>query len=128
MSSRNSNDNILKTDKSIIASPQVVFKMAKKIAQLTKVVYYLHTRTEDHDDELDYLSEKIQDHVRSINDLAKSQIKELTFKADEARILNKAHEDMIAANLDQINELEVEKDSLKTINDDLKIQLELSQK
>lgn len=83
-------------DKSILAPPQTVFKMAKKIAQLTKVVYFLHSRTEDHDDELDYLTEKIQDHVKDINDHAKAQISDLTARAEEGRILLKAHEDMIA--------------------------------
>lgn len=83
-------------DKSIIAPPSIVFKMAKKIAQLTKVVYFLHSRTEDHEDDLDYLTEKIQEHVKSINDNARVQISDLTSKAEEGRILVKAHEEMIA--------------------------------
>ena len=86
-------------DRSVNASPQIVFKMAKKIAQLTKVIYFLHSKTEDHDDELDYLSEKIQEHVQSINEKAKIHIADLTTKADEARILLKAHEEMISVTI-----------------------------
>ena len=88
-----------RSDQEIIASPDIVFKMAKKIAQLTKVIYFLHTKTEDHNDELDYLAEKIQDHVDSMNEKSSRQITGLSMQFEESKILLKAHEDMIAVNL-----------------------------
>ncbi len=115
-------------DKSIVASPQIVFKMAKKIAQLTKVVTFLHSRTEDHDDELDYLTEKIQEHVEEIRNDNKLKMRDLSLKDDESRILLKAHEGMISSNLERIHELESEMDILTLANNDLKNQLKDSQK
>lgn len=101
MSSKNaSHKSNTSLDRSIEAPPSIVFKMAKKIAQLTKVVYFLHSKTEDHDDEMDYLTEKIQDHFKKINDQTKLRISEITNGAEEARILLKTHEGMIAVSFD----------------------------
>ncbi len=33
-------------------TPELHFKLCKKIAQLTKVVYHLHTKNEDHEAEI----------------------------------------------------------------------------
>ena len=44
----------------------VVFKMSKKIAQLTKVVYYLNTKTEDHSTEIESLIQNYEEEIDNV--------------------------------------------------------------
>ena len=46
---------------------EVFFKMSKKIAQLTKVIYYLNSKHEDHDDELEATTEEYEGHLDEVN-------------------------------------------------------------
>ncbi|KAJ3080344.1 hypothetical protein HDU99_008642, partial [Rhizoclosmatium hyalinum] len=65
------------SEKGVFAPPEVVFKMSKKIAQLTKVIYYLNTKNEDHNVEIqslidayeDELTEAIKDGTNKITEL-----------------------------------------------------------
>ena len=52
--------------KAIMAPPETVYKMAKKIAQLTKVIYYLNTKNEDHDDELEDITGAYELHIDQV--------------------------------------------------------------
>ena len=69
MSSRRSltGSNSSLTPKVNNASPEVVFKMAKKIAQLTKVVYYLNTKQEDQEAEILFLTQDYDDQIHSVS-------------------------------------------------------------
>ena len=55
------------SSKGVTAPPDVVYKMAKKIAQLTKVVYYLNTKHEDHDDEMELATESYENHISEVS-------------------------------------------------------------
>jgi molecular chaperone GrpE (heat shock protein) len=46
--------------------PDLHHKMSKKIAQLTKVIYHLNTKNEDHQSEMDNLSQQHQMEVQQI--------------------------------------------------------------
>lgn len=54
-----------------MAKPMEVFpdlhhKMSKKIAQLTKVIYHLNTKNEDHQTEIDVMSSNHQMEIQQI--------------------------------------------------------------
>ncbi len=60
---------ITKSSESLIkfqVSPEIHYKMSKKIAQLTKVIYYLNTKNEDQSDELETLTLNYQNHVSNV--------------------------------------------------------------
>lgn len=46
--------------------PDLHHKMSKKIAQLTKVIYHLNTKNEDHQSEIDNLTQQHQSEVQQI--------------------------------------------------------------
>lgn len=46
--------------------PDVHLKMSKKIAQLTKVIYHLNTKNDDHDLEIAKLNERHQGEIQQI--------------------------------------------------------------
>ena len=46
--------------------PDLHHKMSKKIAQLTKVIYHLNTKNEDHQSEIDNLTQQHQNEVQQI--------------------------------------------------------------
>lgn len=46
--------------------PDLHHKMSKKIAQLTKVIYHLNTKNEDHQTELDIMSTNHQMEIQQI--------------------------------------------------------------
>ncbi len=46
--------------------PDLHHKMSKKIAQLTKVIYHLNTKNEDHQTELDVLTSNHQVEIQQI--------------------------------------------------------------
>ena len=46
--------------------PDLHHKMSKKIAQLTKVIYHLNTRNEDHQSELDAIAFNHQSEVQQL--------------------------------------------------------------
>jgi Skp family chaperone for outer membrane proteins len=48
------------------AFPDLHHKMSKKIAQLTKVIYHLNTRNEDHQADLDAMSANHQAEIQMI--------------------------------------------------------------
>lgn len=49
-----------------LAPPDVVYKLSKKIAQLTKVIYYLNTKNEDHTVEVQSLAEAYEDEIQQV--------------------------------------------------------------
>ena len=46
--------------------PDLHTKMSKKIAQLTKVIYHLNTKNEDHQTEIDYINKNHQSELQQI--------------------------------------------------------------
>lgn len=71
--------------RSVDPSKDLIFKMSKKIAQLTKVVYYLNTKTEDHTLHAEVLKHEYdQELADTIKDGA-SIIQELQLKFTESQ-------------------------------------------
>lgn len=54
--------------------PDLHLKMSKKIAQLTKVIYHLNTKNEDHQTELDIVTANHQLEIQQILKDAASRI------------------------------------------------------
>ena len=56
----------MSSSKAMEVFPDLHHKMSKKIAQLTKVIYHLNTKNEDHQTELDVLSSNHQMEIQQI--------------------------------------------------------------
>jgi hypothetical protein len=54
------------TTKPMEVFPDLHHKMSKKIAQLTKVIYHLNTKNEDHQTELEVMSSNHQAEIQQI--------------------------------------------------------------
>lgn len=52
--------------KSMEVFPDLHHKMSKKIAQLTKVIYHLNTKNEDHQTELEIIASNHQSEIQQI--------------------------------------------------------------
>jgi uncharacterized protein (DUF3084 family) len=67
------------------------FKLSKKIAQLTKVIYYLNTKNEDTGQRMKYISDayelELQDTIRD----GEGVIQELQIKLAEVEARNQQH-------------------------------------
>ncbi|KAI8911600.1 hypothetical protein EDD86DRAFT_202824 [Gorgonomyces haynaldii] len=82
--------------------------MSKKIAQLTKVIYYLNTKNEDHGLEVDYLTENYEDEIKEVVEAGSEAIQSLQTKFDEAQAKLKAQEQIITAYSETIKKKEDE--------------------
>ncbi|KAJ3036628.1 hypothetical protein HDV00_002524 [Rhizophlyctis rosea] len=94
------------TSKGISAPPDIVYKMSKKIAQLTKVIYYLNTKNEDHNVEVQSLAEAYEDEIEDVIKDAKSRIETHRTAAEEAEIKLQAHEAVIQSYVERIAKME----------------------
>jgi hypothetical protein len=54
------------SSKAMEVFPDLHHKMSKKIAQLTKVIYHLNTKNEDHQTEMDIMSSNHQLEIQQI--------------------------------------------------------------
>lgn len=88
------------------SSNDISYKMCKKIAQLTKVVYFLNTKNEDHSTELKSLVEAYEAEIANLTAEATEKIQEFASKCEEKEIEIAAHEKIIQNNVDQIYDLE----------------------
>jgi hypothetical protein len=66
--------------------PDLHHKMSKKIAQLTKVIYHLNTRNEDHQSELDNLSNNQNFEIQQILRDAAARITKFKDVIDQKQI------------------------------------------
>lgn len=48
-------------------TPDIMFKMCKKIAQLTKVIYYLNSKMEDHGTEVSSLTGLYEEEIDNVS-------------------------------------------------------------
>ena len=65
--------------------PDLHLKMSKKIAQLTRVIYQLHSRNQDGKDEMDAITKKHENDVREIMEDAASKINEFKAKLEKRK-------------------------------------------
>jgi len=94
--------------------PDLHHKMSKKIAQLTKVIYHLNTRNDDHEQEMAALAAQheseingiLQDAANKINRFkdALAKQREAAKEATTVRMLQERHEDERASVLAQFEE------------------------
>ncbi|KAJ3221929.1 hypothetical protein HK099_002962 [Clydaea vesicula] len=100
-------------------SSETSYKMCKKIAQLTKVVYYLNTKNEDHSTEIKSLISAYEDEINNIYADGNSKIEEANQIAAQKDIELRAHEDVIKSYLDSIAGYEKSAKEDKVANDHL---------
>ncbi|KAJ3186437.1 hypothetical protein HK101_009645 [Irineochytrium annulatum] len=110
--------------KGIQAPPDVVYKMSKKIAQLTKVIYYLNTKNEDHNVEVQSLIDAYEDELSEAIRDGTGQIQDLQGRLEESTIRLQAHEDVIQTYLETIAANEAEIHAVKEEEKDLRARYE----
>ncbi|RKO94808.1 hypothetical protein BDK51DRAFT_30963 [Blyttiomyces helicus] len=81
--------------KGVSASPEIAFRMCKKIAQLTKVIYYLNTKIEDHNVEIQSQAEAYEDEINDVIKDGQSQLERLVRKQEECEHRLIAQEEFI---------------------------------
>ncbi|KAI8847668.1 hypothetical protein BC829DRAFT_476284 [Chytridium lagenaria] len=96
------------SSKGVSAAPEVVYKMSKKIAQLTKVIYYLNTKNEDHNVEVQSLIDAYEEELSDAIKDGTGQIQELRAKLDECNIKIQAQDAVIQSYLETISQNERE--------------------
>ncbi|KAK2948211.1 hypothetical protein BLNAU_16830 [Blattamonas nauphoetae] len=72
--------------------PDIMRQMSKKIAQLTRVIYQLHTKNDDYELELQRISENSQAEVSMIIEETKQKIATMQKALDEAKSQNNSRE------------------------------------
>ncbi|KAI8832474.1 hypothetical protein BJ741DRAFT_580193 [Chytriomyces cf. hyalinus JEL632] len=82
---------------------KVVFKMSKKIAQLTKVIYYLNTKNEDHNVEIQSLIDAYEDELTETIKDGTLQIETMKNQLRDAQENSKLCEETIDAHVRTID-------------------------
>ncbi|XP_041258380.1 protein FAM184B isoform X6 [Onychostruthus taczanowskii] len=70
-------------------SREMHVKMCKKIAQLTKVIYALNTKNDEHEDSIEALREAHEEEIRNILAETRETILQCKSKAEEEQLLRK---------------------------------------
>ncbi|KAJ3082691.1 hypothetical protein HK102_001508, partial [Quaeritorhiza haematococci] len=102
------------------APPDVVYKMCKKIAQLTKVIYYLNTKSEDHMAEKKNLVESYETEIAEIIKSGNDNIATLSQQLEEKELQVKAQEEVIKSYLESIARKEKELSEAKETGENLR--------
>ena len=66
-----------------MAAAELQHKMSKKIAQLTKVIYHLNTKNDDHDFEMKALTQQYEGEISDILQDAAAKIRFFKQKVEE---------------------------------------------
>ncbi|KAJ1523100.1 hypothetical protein HK096_001705, partial [Nowakowskiella sp. JEL0078] len=116
--------------KGVQATPEIVYKMSKKIAQLTKVIYYLNTKNEDHVNEIQMLSDSFEKEMNEISmvELSSSKIQEISAKCEEEEARCRAQEEVIESYMEKMENFQQDirlasandarlNNQIKTLND-----------
>ncbi|KAJ3331977.1 hypothetical protein HDU76_001651 [Blyttiomyces sp. JEL0837] len=115
------------SSKGIEAPPEVVYKMSKKIAQLTKVIYYLNTKNEDHNVEIQSLIDAYEDELSEAIKDASQRIRDLESKVEECEIQIKTHEDVIQSYVETLSNKDEEIGLIKANEGQLRDALQVLQ-
>ncbi|ORX84177.1 hypothetical protein BCR32DRAFT_133839 [Anaeromyces robustus] len=92
----------------------IQYKMCKKIAQLTKVVYYLNSKDEDQQEQIESLKSLYEKEIENIINFGNSQIKKLSVDIEKFNIQKDAYE----------STLKVYTEKLQTMENQLKKEIE----
>ncbi|KAI9090436.1 hypothetical protein DFS34DRAFT_672258 [Phlyctochytrium arcticum] len=84
-------------------SNDLIYKLSKKIAQLTKVIYYLNTKNEDHATEVQSLAEAYEDEISEVLGDARARIKKTRDQMEDGQLKLRAHEEVIQSYLEKIS-------------------------
>ncbi|KXS17557.1 hypothetical protein M427DRAFT_30363 [Gonapodya prolifera JEL478] len=87
-------------------TPDIVYKMSKKIAQLTKVIYFLNTKQEDHVFEVQSLTSIYEDEIDTVVSEANTKLADLDTKVAAAEANMTVYEDTIKTQLEKLSRLE----------------------
>ncbi|KAH6571148.1 hypothetical protein BASA62_004030 [Batrachochytrium salamandrivorans] len=91
-----------------------LFKMSKKIAQLTKVIYYLNTKNEDHSVEMQNLVDSYEAEITEVIEEGTGVINDIRLKWIECDLKVKSQDDMITTYLETVK---AQKEELKLIRE-----------
>ncbi|KAJ3126979.1 hypothetical protein HK098_006937 [Nowakowskiella sp. JEL0407] len=94
--------------KMVNATPEIVYKMSKKIAQLTKVIYFLNTKNEDNMLEIQNLNENFENEMNEMFENSKSRFEEITQQNEEFESKCRAQEAVIESYMEKIESLQQE--------------------
>ncbi|KAJ3179457.1 hypothetical protein HDU85_004867 [Gaertneriomyces sp. JEL0708] len=94
--------------KGVVATPEVVYKLSKKIAQLTKVIYYLNTKSEDHVIEVQSLVEAYEDEIQRVLSDARNKVQFLKSRVEEGGLQIRAKEEVIQSYVAKMSAMEID--------------------
>lgn len=100
-------------------SPAIAYKMNKKIAQLTKVVYALNTKNEDHSTEVESIINAYEIEIQSVINQGNEKIQELAMELEVKNIEMSAHDQLGKDNHNLIALAESKNTDLKNENSGL---------
>ncbi|KAI8894548.1 hypothetical protein BC833DRAFT_660816 [Globomyces pollinis-pini] len=106
---------------------EILFKMSKKIAQLTKVVYFLNTKNEDTNLQMKQMKRQYEYDLHETLEEGKSVISEMQLKLNESEDRVQYQETVIQTNLKTIIEKENEIAMIKEHSNRLEIQAKKQQ-
>ncbi|XJO75647.1 hypothetical protein BDV3_006292 [Batrachochytrium dendrobatidis] len=104
-------------------SADILFKMSKKIAQLTKVIYYLNTKNEDHSLEIQNMVDAYELEIAEVIEEGTRMIDDARLKWTESELKFKTQEDMIATYLETVKSQKLELNSVRESEKSLQEQL-----
>ncbi|KAI9352619.1 hypothetical protein BDR26DRAFT_196572 [Obelidium mucronatum] len=111
-------------EKGVIAPPEVVFKMSKKIAQLTKVIYYLNTKNEDHNVEIQSLIDAYEEELAEVIKDGTTQVADLKVRLETTELKVSEADKMIQTYVNTIQNQEEELRNCYTREEALKEQVQ----
>ncbi|KAI9145608.1 hypothetical protein BKA69DRAFT_448155 [Paraphysoderma sedebokerense] len=89
-------------DSTDLEADDTFFKLSKKIAQLTKVIYFLNAKNEDHSTEMSSLKEAYEDEITEILRDAKERLQVLKVDNDEKSAKLREQDDFLRATTVQL--------------------------
>ncbi|KAI8816425.1 uncharacterized protein EV422DRAFT_608210 [Fimicolochytrium jonesii] len=106
----------LSPPKADLATPppaEIIYKLSKKIAQLTKVIYYLNTKNEDQTVEIHSLAEAYEDEIQEVISDGRTRISNVTLLLEDSETRVKAKDEIIEGNETKVTKLLAELEDQK---------------
>ncbi|KAI8591508.1 hypothetical protein BDZ88DRAFT_469591 [Geranomyces variabilis] len=107
--------------------PDIIYKISKKIAQLTKVIYYLNTKNEDHAVEIQSLAEAYEDEIQDVILDGRKQIDSARMELEDAQKSLQTKDEKLKAHIVKVNEQTTELEALRLQAATLQQNLEVSE-
>ncbi|KAJ3163446.1 hypothetical protein HDU86_000025 [Geranomyces michiganensis] len=107
--------------------PDIIYKISKKIAQLTKVIYYLNTKNEDHTVEIQSLAEAYEDEIQDVILDGRKQIDSARMELQDAQKALETKDAKLKAHIEMVNLQAAELEALRLQAATLQQNLEVSE-